>query len=176
VKTFRDTNGREWPIEINVNSLKRVKDSVEGFDLLRVVEDQATLDRIINDPFTLVATLYAILEPKATAAGITPEGFGEAMGNGDALAQASDALLADLADFFPPHRRGPMKAAIHKLHQVQKKAAELATARIESPEMERAALAILEERLNAPLAKYGGSSTNPPASSALTQDPSLSAN
>jgi hypothetical protein len=117
MKTFADTTGRPWSIAINVNSLRRVKDDVEGFDLMRVVEDQSTINRITTDPFTQVAVLYAVCKPQAETQGVTPEQFGEAMG-GDALDAGITALLVELADFFPPHRRGPMKAAIQKLHQI----------------------------------------------------------
>jgi hypothetical protein len=174
VHTFKDTTGREWQININVNTLKRIRDQVEGFDLLKVVEDKNTIARLTDDPFILVAVTYAACQPQAEAAGVNPELFGEAMGSGDVLEAAATALLEDLADFFPPHRRGAMKAAIAKLREIQAKAAQMATAKIESPAMMQAVIAVLQSQFEAPT--FGPSSTNPPASSASTPAPSLSAN
>jgi hypothetical protein len=173
MRSFKDTTGREWQIAINVNSVKRVRDQVDKFDLLKVVEDQTTIARLTNDPFTLVAVLYAICQPQADAGSVTPEAFGEAMGNGDVLEAAVDALLEDLTDFFPPHKRGPMKAAMAKLREIQARASAMATAKIESPEVMDAAMAALKSQFDAPM--FGSSSTSVPASSVLTPDPLPSA-
>jgi hypothetical protein len=159
--SFKDSQGRDWNIAVNVNSAKRVRDGVAGFDLMKVVEDKHTIAKITDDPFTLVAVLYAICQPQAEAASVTPEAFGEAMG-GDALDQAATALLADLVDFFPPHRRGPLKAAVETLRTIQAKAAEMATAKIQSPEMMSKVVDILQSHLDSPLSTLGAPSTKTP--------------
>jgi hypothetical protein len=153
---FKDTTNREWQISITVNSVKRVRDLAEGFDLLKVVEDSGVIARLTSDPFILVAVLYALVKPQADAQGVTPEGFGEALGSGDVLAAAADAVLEEIADFFPPHKRGPLKAAVAKLKEIQATAASMAVARIESPELMTQAVKAIGDQLAQPLPTSGG--------------------
>lgn len=173
--SFKDIKDRTWNIAINVNSIKRVRAMADGFDLMKVVEDQSTLSRLTDDPFILVAALYALCQPQADTASVTPEDFGEAMG-GDSLDGASTALLAELADFFPPHRRGPMKAAVDKLREIQETAATMATAKIQSPEMTAAVVDLLRRNLDSLPQSLGSSSTSLQASPVLTPAHSPSVN
>lgn len=155
MKTFKDTNGKEWTVTINTNALQRSKDLAQ-FDLLSVADDPKNIGTLSNDPVKLVAILYAVCKPQAEASTITPEQFGEALGAGHVIDQATDALLEDLFSFFPKHRREPLTKAYQKLKQLQGKAAELAVQRLESPELMKQVEAMLSNAINADPPVVGG--------------------
>ena len=52
MKTFRDSQGREWTIEVNVAALKRVKDTA-GVDLTKLIDpDSDVIRRLTDDEVT----------------------------------------------------------------------------------------------------------------------------
>ncbi len=106
MKTFTDRTGREWTIDANVTSLRRVR-SLVGVDLMQMVtprgEDEAVIVKLLRDPCLLVDVIYAICKPDADRQRISDEAFGQAMA-GDALDAATQALLEELPDFFPSRR------------------------------------------------------------------------
>jgi hypothetical protein len=100
---FRDNNGRDWCIEINVASVKRTK-ALMGVDLYGLVDARFEgLDKLLGNPCDLVDVLYCLVKAEADKRGITDEDFGRGMG-GDSLQRASDAFMAELIDFFPDPR------------------------------------------------------------------------
>ena len=149
MRTFKDSNGREWKISINVNSLKRSRDGA-AFDLLKITEDRAAIFKLSEDPVTLVSVLYAVCQPQADAAAMTPEQFAEGIASGDILEAAASALLSDLIDFFPKHRREVMTKTLAKLDEYRGKAAELAIQRLDSPELNDQVAQILKKAINSP--------------------------
>ncbi len=63
MRTFKDNGGREWTIEINVSTLKRVR-GLTGTDLMQVVEGAGGLiERLIRDPVLLCDVVYAVCKP-----------------------------------------------------------------------------------------------------------------
>jgi hypothetical protein len=151
MKTFKDINGRDWLIAVNVTAIKRVRD-LANFDLLSVAEDKNSVLRLSSDPILLVDVLYALVKPQADGVQISDVNFGEALGSGDVIEAAAAALLEDLADFFPAHRRGPLKAALAKVRKIQSKAAQLQIERIESPELEQQVLGELARAMSSGIA------------------------
>jgi hypothetical protein len=106
MKSFKDTAGRTWLVQVNVGTIKRVRDLL-GVDLLAIVEDGAKLLRdLADDPVRLVDVLYAVLKPQADAATpyVNDEQFGEAM-FGDPIAAGFEALVEAVTDFFPQARQ-----------------------------------------------------------------------
>ena len=112
MRAFKDRLSREWSVEINIGTLKRVR-GLLNINLLDVVGGQL-LETLATDPEQLCNVLYVICKPQADAKGITDEQFGEGMA-GDAISSGTDALLEELADFFPQPRRGLLQTAIAKL-------------------------------------------------------------
>ncbi len=132
-----------WEVKINVGSIKRVKGLCE-IDLLDAVKDKGELlSRLIDDPVLLCNIVYALCEKQAAEKNITDEQFGEAMA-GDALEQATTALLEELVDFFPSRRREVLRAALEKMNQAQEKIADLALARLNDPELDKRIDAAIE--------------------------------
>jgi hypothetical protein len=98
MRSFTDRAGTKWDVEINVSAIKRVR-GLLNINLLDVV-DGKLLDDLIRDPIRLCDIIYALCKPQADQLGLNDEAFGQRMA-GDAIAQATDALTAEIVDFFP---------------------------------------------------------------------------
>src|SRR5690606_36486963 len=98
MRTFKDSEGREWAIAINVATARRVKD-LAGVDLLSA-SDGKLLHELADDPMLLANVLWAIVQPQAQSREVSDEQFGQALG-GESIDKATTALLQELVDFFP---------------------------------------------------------------------------
>jgi hypothetical protein len=155
MKAFKDNAGREWTIEINVAALKRVK-SLAGVDLLGVL-DGTLIERLIRDPVLLCDAVYAVCKPQADQRSVSDEDFGRAMA-GDAIEQATEALLEELVGFCPsPRDRANLGRVLKATRDVMDKARDIVEARLDSGELEKAAERALQT--------LGSSSGSAPASS-----------
>jgi len=164
MKTFSDNQGRTWTVTINVECIKRVK-TLLGVNLLDAIEGEL-VERLVTDPVLLCDCVYAICKPEAEARGITDEDFGRAMA-GDAIEHACTALLEELVDFFPEPKRRVLAKAIERLRQLEAKAIQLASARLDDPQWE-AKIAEAMAEIELPRETPGDSSGNWPESSAST--------
>lgn len=166
---FKDCEGREWGIAINVSAVKRVKDALQ-LDLLDVA-DGKLLAELSDDPMLLCNVLFVLCEKQCEANGVSDEQFGEGLA-GDSIADATKALMEELVDFFPPGRREILSHALAKVQQAQTMALKraekcMSDARIDDlvmKELDRAE-AEFESRLES-LSISGSSSTEPQESSA----------
>lgn len=97
---FKDTKGNEWNASITVGALRRVL-AQTSIDLTRLFDDEKAeaVQKLLANPITIADVVFAVVEPQATAKGIDAEAFGELL-EGEALAQATDALLDSLVVFF----------------------------------------------------------------------------
>ncbi len=118
MKTFRDNKRRVWTLEVNVAAIKRVRGLCK-VDLNTIVEVDSEnrptarlLEQLSSDPVLLVDVLYAICKPDADKQGVSDEEFGEAMA-GDAIEQATEALLDEIVDFFPSAKRQVMRKILN---------------------------------------------------------------
>ena len=106
MKQFKDMNGRTWEVSMNVAALKRVRDLLD-IDLMQlpIVDENdpeaSLLHRLGTDPVVLVDVLFVMVKPQADATGVTDDQFAEALG-GDALADGSEALIAECISFYRP--------------------------------------------------------------------------
>ena len=160
MKTFTDTTGRVWTITINVNAIKRVRGLID-VNLLEVIEG-TLLEKLIRDPILLCDVVYAVCKPEADALNVTDEQFGQAMA-GDAIDQATKALLEELVGFSPsPQGRANLQRILETTWRMIEKAQEVIAARIDSGEIEQAA----EQAVQQLLATSNDSSGSSPASAA----------
>ena len=160
MKTFTDNAGRVWTVAINVNAIKRVRGLID-VNLLDVIEG-TLLEKLIRDPILLCDVVYAVCKPEADALNVTDEQFGQAMA-GDAIDQATKALLEELVGFSPsPQGRANLQRILETTWRMIEKAQEVIAARIDSGEIERAA-----EQL---LATSSDSSGSSPASAASSPE------
>jgi len=166
VAVFKDSQGREWIVEISVDTVKRVR-TVLDLDLLSIADRESdVLEKLLDDPVMLCNVLFVVVQPQAEKLGVGDEDFGRSL-FGDVLDDATKAFLMGLADFFPRRRRELLKAALSKVDEVVDRLSDLAAKRLASGELDRE----LEKVVESALAKFGSSSTSSPASSDATPAP-----
>ena len=126
MKTFTDTAGREWTIELHTTAIKRIR-SLTGVDLL--ADDGAgVVAKLIRDPELLCDVVYAAVQPQADERGVSDEDFGRAM-HGDPIGAATEALVDELVSFCPnPRDRAALGKAVAAMYDVMDKARDLVEA------------------------------------------------
>jgi len=142
MKTFTDNAGRTWTVAINVECIKRVK-TLLSVNLLDAIEGKL-IEQLVSDPVMLCDVIYAICKPEADTKEVSDEEFGRAMA-GDAIDNATTALLEELVDFFPSGKRQVLAKALAKLKTFQTKAVETASKRLDDPKLDRQLEALLSE-------------------------------
>ena len=140
MKVFKDTEGREWLLSINVAAVKRVRSLID-VDLMGIIEG-TLLEKLVSDPVMLCDVVYCLVKPDADEKGVSDEEFGKAMG-GDVLEHATQALLEELADFFPKKKRALLRKALVKLKALEEKALAVAEKRLDGSELENEMAAVL---------------------------------
>jgi len=142
MKTFTDNAGRTWTVAINVECIKRVK-TLLSVNLLDAIEGKL-IEKLVSDPILLCDVIFAICKPEADTKEISDEEFGRAMA-GDAIDNATTALLEELVDFFPSGKRQVLAKALAKLKTFQSKAVETASKRLDDPRLDQQLEALLSE-------------------------------
>jgi hypothetical protein len=103
------------------------------FDLLDLSDGRA-IERLIDDPIALCDVLYVLCRDQATERSVTDEKFGEGLA-GDALDNATEALLTELVNFFPPRKRTILAKALATVKAVQAKMYDQAMAALDDPKV-----------------------------------------
>lgn len=135
MKLFKDNEGRQWQVVVNVASLKRVRDLTKT-DLLDVVNGDL-IQRLTLDPVLLVDCLFALCKTQADQRNVTDIQFGEGMA-GDAIDAATTALLEELVDFFPQPKRSVLAKALMKVRQMETMILQQAEQRLDNGAVEAA--------------------------------------
>ena len=142
MRTFKDNAGRTWSVTLNVLQMTRIRAHL-GIDLVNVITLDAggkvkvdLVDRIANDPCLLVDILWVCVEDEAKAAGVTDEEFGRALA-GDAIDEATKALLDELVDFFPGAKRLFLKKAVELARKYTGDMTAALEKALSDPELER---------------------------------------
>jgi hypothetical protein len=159
MKVFKDREGREWIVDVNIGSIKRVND-ILNVDLLRL-EGGQLVDQLIGDPVTLCNVVYVLCMKQAQERGVSDEDFGRAMA-GDSIDHATTALLEDFVDFFPSRKRPAMAKALAKIKQIEAAQLEAAERMIDDPQIDQ----LIQKAMNEATASLGGRSfgATPPSS------------
>ena len=162
MRSFRDTKGRTWKVELNVRQMKRVRDAL-GVDLVNVIEARRdgtvaadTLERVANDPVLLADILWVLCAGEAKAAGVTDDDFGSALA-GDSISEATRAFLDELVDFFPGARRLFLRKAVDLARKCEAEGEEALKAALESPGLAER----LKTSLSSPAASPGSAASTP---------------
>lgn len=115
---FKDSSGRDWVVEIDVNQVKRLRSEL-GLDLLEVLGgENQVFQRLADDPVLLVDCLWVICREQAEDRSLTDVQFGKSL-VGDSIEFATRALMGAITDFFPQGRRDAMKAVAAKVWETQ---------------------------------------------------------
>ncbi len=172
MSTFKDNAGRDWTVDVNVDSIKRVRKLVD-VDLLTAV-DGSLFKRLGDDHVLLIDVIYALCKPAADAANVTDEDFGRAMG-GDVIEHATDALLSSTIAFFPRAQREMLGKIVAKMKQIDAKRGAVIDTQLSDESLDElidSALTEgaknLSERIRQDLEKLTTSSGSLPESSAST--------
>lgn len=167
MRSFKDIQGRQWSVEINVTAIKRVR-GLTGEDLMQVIEG-TLIEKLIRDPVLLCDVVYAICKPEADSRSVSDEEFGKAMA-GDAIEAATTAVLEELVGFCPsPRDRANLGRVLQATRKVMDRARDLVEKKLDSGELDRLADRLLAEA--SPEATAGSSSTSAQESSASTPAP-----
>ena len=168
MKTFTDNTGRTWTLLVNVATIKRVR-ALCGVDLNSIIEVEdgkpttKLLERLSTDPVLLVDVIYAVCRPECEQKGVSDEDFGAAMA-GDAIEQATSALMDEVIDFFPEAKR----LAFRKILSASRRFEEMARKRLAAAMADSG----FEDRVVSELERLTGLSPNAPESSESTLTPS----
>lgn len=111
MKTFKDSEDREWQIAMTIDECERVEGLIE-VDLLKPseprgdVEDAGgTLVDSLDSDFGLFAkVVFALVSLQAEAKKVDEKAFKKAL-DGSAMASARKAFWGEMADFFQSHPR-----------------------------------------------------------------------
>lgn len=177
MKSFKDTKGRIWEVNVTASAIKRVK-SLIGVNLYALIEDGfKPFSDLVASPVELVDVLYCLCKPQADSLGVTDEQFGEQMA-GEILLAATDAFVESYVDFFPdPRIRQQLHDLIRKTKVVQDRLTERGERLVSSLDPEEAAkelIKLLDEEAAARMSKKPSGIS--PESSESTPDLSPSRN
>ena len=143
--TFKDCEGKNWTVKITVETIRQVRDAL-GVNLLDVVSQKREdhlIDRLASDPVLLVDVLYVVCKEEADKAQIDSRAFGARLA-GDAVADATNALLGSLSDFFPAQRGKVLRRVLGKVGEVRDATLALAEKQLEAIKPEEIAAKLLE--------------------------------
>ena len=110
MQKFKDGEGREWELSLDIPKAKKLRDKI-GVNLL---DGGKGLEQLAADGFLLFDAIYLLCEPQATIAEITEEQFQERLSDGDAILDASDCLMEELSRFIPKRHRQAFQTALQK--------------------------------------------------------------
>lgn len=118
---FKDLEGRDWSLRLDVATLRRVRD-LTTVDLGKLFADPRQLAALHDDIILFVDVLYAIVKPAADARGVSDVQFGESLA-GDVLETAVLAFECAVIDFLPERdRRAILRQLIDGNRAAQKQA------------------------------------------------------
>lgn len=114
--SFVDSTGQTRRLSLTVYTVDRIRDFC-GIDLLSILDQQfdsespdSVLYRLQHDRRLLAQTLHVILDDSAPE-GVTFEDFCRAM-DGDGLDRAADALILEIIELFPQHKREGLRRLV----------------------------------------------------------------
>ena len=158
MQIFKDRDGREWQVVLNVFQMKRIRAAL-GVDLINVIELDKDgqvrvdmIDKIANDPCLLVDILWVLVQDQARTLNVTDEQFGTALA-GDAIENATKAFLDELVDFFPGAKRLFLQKAVGLARKFGGEWNETLKKALEDPELEKR----VRESMNSSTSSQGSS-------------------
>lgn len=111
IHQFKDLKDRNWVVRITVGTMKRVRDEL-AIDLNDALDpSKGVIDKLAEDPITMLDVVYLCCEKQLKEKDVSAEDLSEAIG-GETIAQASEALLGALVDFFPSSRSDVIRKAL----------------------------------------------------------------
>jgi chorismate mutase len=162
--TFKDVNGQEWLLRLDVGKIRDVRE-LHHVNLATL--DGTAYDRLESDPELLVNVLWTLCKSQAPEKNINEQQFGEAL-VGDAIDHATAALLEAIAGFFPKSKREMVQTLAKRTQAIREVGLQKALAKINDPELEAKLTAAMDRKLEADINEIltqFDSATSSPASS-----------
>lgn len=107
--SFRDAQGREWVIKIDLGAMLDVQDRT-GLDLPQLMRSDDNIARVIFGDVTATArALWVLCDKQAKELGLSEREFMRLF-DGPTLQEATKALLVSVANFSPRSRIGAAMA------------------------------------------------------------------
>lgn len=162
--TFKDNRGQEWVLEVTVDDIRNVRKRLD-FNLVDISEE--SINKLYDDPVLLVDVIWLLCESQATGKKIKDVEFGRSL-RGDAIEEATAALLESIADFFPGSRRSLLKQVISTTEEMRTKVDGLAMDQISDPELVNRVVKATKTKMESEVEEYLthlSSATKSPASS-----------
>lgn len=113
MSVFSTTDGRKWTVAVNLGTVKRVREAT-GVDILALVSDQRAISEAFSDNIRLAEVIASVIKPELAAAGVTDDQFFSVI-DGAVIESATEALLAEVANFFQEPRRTILIKAMEKV-------------------------------------------------------------
>lgn len=136
MRSFKDSAGRNWDIEINPWFIKLVL-SRTGFKLANLLDNNMALyGELTRDPLRFMDVLVALVSEQMETRKVTEEQFFKAI-PGDPLEEAYEAFSLAFEDFCPSHLRKTLRAARAKTKLAMEKVTEKALKKIEAIDVEK---------------------------------------
>lgn len=120
MKSFTDNAGQEWRLNYSLGAKRIIKRDF-GVDLVDLFGDnnKEAVAIIFDDYERLASILWVLCQSQAEQSGVSPDEFAERLG-GDVFADAADALVEAVIDFFPnPNRRKALRGWVASVRKVQ---------------------------------------------------------
>lgn len=180
MRTFRDARGRDWSLDITVNTVRRVRGDC-GVNLLDIVDGELAR-RLESDVVLLCDMIFSICRVQAESKGVSSEDFGESL-SGDVIDSAAKAFMESIVDFFPkPQQRQNLRHLLEltevtvnaQQSAIAKKLEAMNADKINQLIEQQAERIDVEALLNEALTGLSGSSGNAPGSSGLIPGPTVS--
>ncbi len=92
---FTDRTGRDWPVDVNIDLVRRLRRAVDKLDLM----NPSDVGRMMKDPALMLGVLWQAVEPVADRRGVDYIGFDNAIADDATLTAAIESLLESLASF-----------------------------------------------------------------------------
>ena len=164
MKTFKDTVGREWSIDLTLGSAMAVRDRLDVDLLQPEVGNPPLLTRLGTDELFLGEVLCVLLEDQFDSHGLSENDVRKSF-DGKTLLAAQDAFYAELIDFFQNRGRTDRSTAAAKQHITIQKATVAATKRIDEIDLDELIDKTLDEAMTQTKSgETSGTSPEPSAS------------
>ncbi len=149
---FKDKNGEEWQINIDARKIQRIRADCDKNFLLNDSAQDSTYRRMQDDEVILCVVIYLLCEKQRESRATSDADFYANL-DGDAIDNATEALLETILNFTRKKKRKVMKAVVEKSDSLEDKAMELAMAKINDPKLEEELLEKLKDRIDADVQK-----------------------
>ena len=152
-QTFTDNQGDNWLVFIDSYTARAARKEL-GYNLLATFSEERLLE-LVDDPAMVVDLVYLACREQCQQRGVSDRDFGRRL-IGDAVDDATGALLRALADFFPTAKRQVLRKVLARAEEFQKNETRSLEEALATGEIDRAIEAGMQ-RPRTPPQETGGS-------------------